>query len=316
MIYSDTLQAYAANVEGFTSLTTETGMLNITTTLNLATTDVEYIRPYVTPMDIRSFSIGELSLLWFEALPTEAYLALVPSYAPPGPAPAGHRLIGSTYSIRASGVISATDKPMVLSLGYNAQTLTGADPHTLALFVWNASTGHWDSLGGTPDFDRLVLSASTRPLSSYVLMTTPTWRDDFTDLSGVEQTDAISRAGLLENRLVLTSTPGTGSAISVPIIPPDPIVRWGSLTFSRTVDPPTTTLRVDILSLDDTEILTDVASGVDLATIDPIQYPGLKLRVRMASTASGQTPILAQWQLNWVVEEPQVYLYLPLLRKD
>ncbi len=109
-------------------------------------------------------------------------------------------------------------------------------------------------------------------------------------------------------KLILAGTAISGTAVSKPITPTGGIASWGSLTFTRTVDPPTTTLTVDVLGLDGTKVLTNVASGASLAFIDPIQHPALKLRVNLSSTAAGETPALDEWQLAWQVEEHRIYL--------
>jgi hypothetical protein len=46
--------------------------------------------------------------------------------------------VGSAYSVRASGAVLVADRPMSLRLYYNEITLAGADPHTLAIFAWDA----------------------------------------------------------------------------------------------------------------------------------------------------------------------------------
>jgi hypothetical protein len=108
--------------------------------------------------------------------------------------------------------------------------------------------------------------------------------------------------------LVLTSTATSGTAVSNPITSTTGFAAWGNLTFTSTVKPPTTTLTVDVLGLDGTELLTDVASGVNLAGLDPAQYHALKLRANLSSTVAGQTPSLDAWRLTWQVEESHVYL--------
>ena len=65
------------------------------------------------------------------------------------------------------------------------------------------------------------------------------------------------------------------------------------------------------LSLDGTELMSDVASGASLASLDPVQYPALKLRANLASTTAGHSPALDNWQLTWQVET----IYLPVVIK-
>jgi hypothetical protein len=317
MIFSDTVDAYVTTATGLTPGRNASAPLNITTTLGLDSGAAEFSRPYIpSPPITKTMSIFvqglELSLVSTDTLDTEAYIVAVRSYAPPGPPPWGHRLVGSAYSVRASGALTATNRPMILHLDYYPTTLAGADPHTLAIFAWDAYNKRWDNLGGTLFSTWQYVSVATRRFTTYALMATPTWRDEFDDLSGMDsaQFNHVTWGGTPENRtLVLDSTPGSGSAVSNPITPTTGFAAWGSLAFSRTIDPPTTTLTVDVLGLDGSTVLTDVASGTNLADlVDPAQYPCLRLRVNMSSTATGETPALNAWQLAWRVEKHQVYL--------
>jgi hypothetical protein len=211
---------------------------------------------------------------------------------------------------------------MSLRLDYGEINLAGADPHTLAIFAWDAHYERWDNLGGTPFFTQRYLSVAIRRFTTYALLSTPAWHDDFWDFDGLNYPDEGSNITLrpegADNRvLVLFNTsnpPSDGTAVSKPITPTTEFAAWGSLTFTRTVDPPTTTLTVDVLSLDGTELLTDVTSGVSLADLDPAQYPALKLRANLSSTVEGETPALDVWRLAWDVEEHKVYLPLVMLR--
>jgi len=317
MTYSNTVQAYVTTAPGFSPGVLASGPINITTTLGLDSGAAEFSRPYIpSPPITKTISIFvedlELSLVSTDTLDTEAYIVAVRNYAPPGPPPWGHRLVGSAYSVRASGALTATNRPMSLHLGYNPTTLAGADPHTLAILAWDAYHERWDNLGGTLFSTQQYVSVATRRFTTYALMATPTWRDEFDDLSGVDlaQLNDVTWGGTPENRtLVLVSMRTSGSAVSNPITPTTGFAAWGSLAFSRTIDPPTTTLTVDVLGLDGSTVLTDVASGTNLADlVDPVQYSSLRLRVNMSSTLAGQTPALERWQLAWQVEEYKVYL--------
>lgn len=317
MPYSETHQAYVTTAPGFSPGKLASGPINITTTLGLDSGAAEFSRAYIpSPPITETISIFvedlELSLVSTDTLDTEAYIVAVRSYAPPGPPPRGHRLVGSAYSVRASGALTATNRPMSLHLYYDPTTLAGADPHTLAIFAWDAYHERWNNLGGTLFSARQFVSVATRRFTTYALMATLTWRDEFDDLSGMDFTQFhyVTWGGTPENRtLVLVSKAPSGSAVSNPITPTTEFADWGSLAFTCTVDPPSTTLTVDVLSLDGSAVLTDVASGTNLADlVDPAQYPCLRLRVNMSSTAAGQTPALNAWQLAWRVEKHQVYL--------
>jgi len=298
MTYSDTVKSYITTVSGFSPQQGQAGNMFITSTLGLDTGGADFERAYVPPSTTQIINSTDgnltLSVVSTDTFPSEAYVAVVPSYAPPGPAPSGHQLVGTTYSARASGAIVVTDRPMTLRLAYNPTSLAGADPHTLAIFAWDPFNKRWDDLGGTLFSDLQFVSVATSRFTAYALMTTTTWRDEFFDITGLEfaQADNITLGGTPENRtLVLADTstpPSSGTITSQPLTPTTTLDRWGTLTFSRTITPPTTTLSVDVLSLDGTPILTDVASGTDLSQlIDPTQDPSLRLRVTVASTATG-----------------------------
>jgi len=317
MTYSNTVQAYVATATGFTPNTGASGPMNITTTLGLDSGTVDFNRAYVpitSTMQMVASVDGnlELSLVSTDTLPAETYVAVVPSYAPPGPAPTGHRFVGSVYGVRAAGALLVTDKPMSLRLYYSEAALAGADPHTLSVFAWDAYDERWENLGGRLFYDHEYLSVATSRFTTYALMSTPAWRDNFDDFNGLNYPAEVSNVTLNvagDNReLVLSGAAITGTAISKPITPTMAIASWGDLTFTRTVNPPTTTLTVDVLSVNGTEVLTNVGSGTSLAGIDPTQYPALKLRASLSSTEVGQTPALDRWQLTWQVEEHKVYL--------
>lgn len=316
MTYSNTIQAYVATATGFSPNTGASGPLSITTTLGLDTGAVDFNRAYVPASTTQSISSVDgnfqLSLVTTDTINVNTYIAVVPSFGPPGAAPQGHRFIGSTYSVRAAGALLLTDKPMSLRLYYSDATLVGADPHTLAIFAWDAAAKQWLYLGGRLFYDQKYLSVTTSRFTTYALMATPTWRDEFDDFNGLNfpgEVNNVTLGGTVENRtLVLLSSPGSGTAISKPITPTGALAGWGTLTFIPTVNPPATTLSVDVLKIDGTEVLTDVVSGVSLAGIDPAQYPSLKLRLNLSSTAGGETPALEQWQITWQASEQKIYL--------
>jgi hypothetical protein len=316
MTYSETVQAHVATAIGFEAGEGASGPINITTTLGLDTGSVDFYRPYIpasTPQTMSSID-GNLELSWVntDTITFDTYIAVVPSYAPPGPAPQGHRLVGSTYSVRAAAALPETNRPMLLRLYYDDATLAGADPHTLAIFAWDAFRKSWVDLGGRLFYDRQYVSVTTHRFTTYALMATPAWQDDFDDLSGLDLIETnnvtLGLQGGAPELLVLWSTPGSGTAVSKPITPTTAIANWSTLAFTSTADPPTTTLTVDVLSVDGAELLTDVTSGASLVGIDPVQYPSLKLRANLSSAVAGETPALDEWRLTWQVEVHKVYL--------
>ena len=301
-------------VTGLTPNMDEYGSIRITSTLGLEMT-IDFYRAYVPASTSRTIHSMDgnlrLTLVSTDTFPSEAYVVVVPSHVPPGPLPLGHRLVGNAYSVRASGAVLIADRPMSLRVYYNETTLAGADPHTLAMFAWDAYHERWDNLGGSLFSDQQYVSVATRRFTTYALMATPTWRDQFDDLSGLDlaRLNNVAWGGTPGNRtLVLTSTATSGHAVSNPITPTTGFAAWGSLTFSHTMDSPTTTLTIDVLSLDGPVLLTDVASGVNLAGLDPAQYHALKLRAALSSTVAGETPALDAWRLTWQTDGHRVYL--------
>jgi hypothetical protein len=301
-------------VSGLTPGTTEYGRINITSTLGLDMV-VDFVRAYVPASAIQTIDSLDgnlqLTLVSTDTIAADTYVAVISGHIPPGLAPLGHRLVGNTYSVRAAGALLVADRPMSLRFCYDEAALAGADPHNLAIFAWDAFHRRWDDWGGRLFYDQRCLAVATSRFTTYALMTAPAWRDDFNDSSGIDSAGLanVTFGGLPDDLvLVLENVPGSGSAVSQPISPTAAITRWDSVTFTRVVDPPTTTLSVDVLGLDGTELLTDVASGVSLAGLDPARYPVLKLQATLSSAVAGKTPALEAWQLAWGVRERSVYL--------
>ena len=320
MPYSDTEQAYVAIATGFTPGINAYAPLNITTTLGLDSGAVDFNRAYVPASTMQSIgSIDgnlELTLAATDIITFDTYIAVVPSYAPPGPLPKGHTLVGSAYSVRAAGALVETGKNMSLHLYYSDTTLAGADPHTLAIFAWDAYNKQWEDLGGTLFYTQRYVSVATSRFTTYALVATPSWRDGFYDFDGLDfpgETHNVTLGVDGDNRtLILAGAALSGVAVSKPITPTTRFAHWGTLAYSYTVDPPTTTLTVDVLMLDGTPVLTDVASGIDLSSLDAAGYPALKLRANLASTTVGETPALDAWTLSWQVKTYGVYLPIVL----
>ncbi|MEM7131089.1 MAG: hypothetical protein AAF702_32505 [Chloroflexota bacterium] len=309
MTYSDTVQAFITTVTGFSPTTTTEGTITITTTLGLETSEIGYSRAYVTRVTnqtVRSADGNlELSLINTATLPANTYIAIAPSYSPPEPAPTGHHIIGSVYSLRAAGALAQADKPMNLRLHYTEQLLNGTDPRTLAIFAWDAFHKRWDNLGGRHFSEQKYLSLTIKHFLTYALMATPTWRDDFDDFGGLDldSVSNIAQGGTLAERtLMLTNSPGKGSAVSQWITLPDGADEWGMLTYESAVDPPTATLTIDLLSMDGDLIWEDVPDDQNLVQIDVAQHPSLHLRVNITSTLSGESPALDAWQITWHTE--------------
>jgi hypothetical protein len=311
MTYSDTAQTYVTRADGFSPRSDQSGAINITTSSGLDTGKANFLRAFVPketiPMIRSDDNNLQLNFVSAGTLAADTYIAVVRSFAPPGPAPEGHRFVSNAYSVRASNSLVVTNLPMELLLRYDTPALAEADPRTLALFAWDAFNQRWDNLGGVLFESDRSLSVATTRFTTYALMATPTWRDEFNDTSNL---DLISNVRPSRGRLVLSSTPGAGTAISRPISMTVSSARWDTLVFTSTAEPPTTTLTVDVLSLDGTPLMTNVASGASLEAIDPAQYPSLKLRANLSSAGAGETPALDGWQITWQPREHRIYLPL------
>lgn len=326
MAYSATADTYIALVEGFAPAIDTHGSLLITTTVGFSSRSTSFYRTYVptgtlTPI-VSLDGTARLQPVSPDTFPTAIYVAVVASFAPPGPAPAGHRCVGSSYSVRASGALTAAERPLLLEMAYSQLTLAGADPHTLAIFAWDPSARRWDRLGGRLFYDpdlpndpmRNIVSAATARFTTYALLATPAWRDEFDTLSGIDPAQAqqiVIRSDATSSALALASAPGAGRVVSRPIRPLTAIARWGELSFAGAA-PPATTLTVDVLSLGGEVLMADVASGTSLEGISPLRHPALRLRATLTSAEPGQTPSLDRWQLTWEAGERA---YLPLLHK-
>ena len=318
MAFTPTVQSYVATATGFAPGVSENAPLCITSSAGHDTglTDLQRIHLPASSTETLYSTDGNLALdlVSADTIPYETYIAIVPSFGPPAPPPSAHAFVGSIYSVRAAGALVVTDKPMLLRLHYTAEMLHGLDPHTLAIFAWNAANKRWQNLGGRLFFDQQYLSVSTRRFTTYALMATNVWRDEFDDFNGLDLDagfENITLGGTIEERaLVLANTPGTGMATSAPIHLP-PLMQWDAVEFLGVSDSPTATLHVDILSEDGVVLLEDVRSGASLDGIDVSAYGSLRLRVRMGSSVAGMSPELESWWMSWE-ERPRVFL--PVVR--
>ncbi len=319
MSYSNTVQTYIAMAAGFTPGTDASGPLSISTTSGLNSGTVAFNRAFIpasTTTSIHSIDgFLQLSVVSTDTFNTDTYITVVPSYGLSDALPLGHMLVGSSYSVRAPATTLNTTRPMSLRIYYDETILAGTDPHTLAIFAWDASNKQWDNLGGRLFYNQKYLSVATSRFTTFALLATTTWRDEFDDFNEFDTIDNITLA--LEDgdfSLIMANTPGIGTAVSKPITPNGTIESWGTLTFTYATDPPTTTLTIDVLSLEGTELQTNLTAGSSLMAIDPVQHPSLKLRANLTSTETSFTPYLDQWQLTWQVEMENK-VYLPMVQR-
>lgn len=318
MTYSETVAAYVTNVAGFSPTFSEEGSISITTTTGLQTGEVNFLRAYVQADLERPFDIDSpdgnlrLTIANTDTFASEVYIAVAPSYGPPGPLPAGYRPVTSYYSVRASGAIAQVERPMLLRLFYNSATLAGADRRTLTILAWDAFAGQWEDLGGRLLAEQQVKVVATHRFTTYVLAATTTWRDAFDDFDGIDFTRSanITNGGTPQNRtMILRATPGEGVLVSQPITPPAGFTHWGVLAYNVSDDSPATALTVDLLAVDGELLLRDVESGAALGDLlDPEQHPSVRLRANLLSTQSGASPALENWQISWSFATYQIYL--------
>lgn len=223
MAYSETHQAYLATAIDFSPQSDVADAINLTTTTGLDTGWVDFTRAYVVPSStIQTVTTEDnrfvLTVVSSDTLPAETYVAVVPSYAPPGPVPWGHRLIGSTYNARAAGALITTDRPMSLRLYYDPATLLGADPHTLAVHRWDAFQERWADLGGRLFYTQGYLALATSHFGAYALVSAPRWQDAFDDFSGVDFPTQVENVTLQfqgdNGGLVLAGDALTGTVVS------------------------------------------------------------------------------------------------------
>ncbi|MEZ4866492.1 MAG: hypothetical protein R3C14_34555 [Caldilineaceae bacterium] len=328
--YSNTQQLYAATVTGFAPKADSIATLNVTSTLGLATAPLEYTRAYIPLSMTRAIQLAnghlELNIVSTDTFAAETYLAFAPGFAPVQVVPPGHRVINQPYTINASGSITGTVRAMLLRLRYTPDDLNGAPPDALAIMQWQPVTQRWLRLPSTIYSERSEIVTTMRRFTTYALMVTPTWRDDFDDLAGLDiatlQNVDLKLKDHFPELLALTGNATSGVAVSKVITPPVAIQQWDAVTYSAVSNPPTTTLQIDLLDHNDLPLLTNLASGASLATIDPVAHPALRLRARFTSTVPGESALLDEWLLSWqpltttpvvtpTVTPEAYYIYLP-----
>lgn len=175
MTYSDTVASYVTSVPGFAPTVIAESGLSITTTQGLDSGVLVFTRALMAQVgDMLTTNDGGLTVALINpgSFSAPTYLAAAPSYAPPGPPPAGRRLAGRAYSLRASGALAVADQPLALRLTYDAVTLTEAEIAALAIYAWDPVAGRWDVVPGALFPSGSYVSAPITRFTFYALMTT------------------------------------------------------------------------------------------------------------------------------------------------
>lgn len=275
----------------------------------------DFVRDFV-PGDANQEIVSQDShsrlLIPRNSLPPDSYVVLMSTVIPPGEVPPGHRLLGQSYAIRASGAITQSLTPLLLQIDYDADLLFGASSHTISLFWWNEAARRWQDLKSQPFGDQATHSTAIHQLNgAYALMLGTTWRDPFLDYSGVDERQNVRLA--YGGRLSLSSSANQGHAVSKPVSPTTAFVGWEALRYAAEV-PGGADLAVDVLAADGSVLIENAAADASLAAIDPTQHPSLRLRARLSATQTGVAPYLDDWSLSWLPQTlPPLHLYLPLL---
>ena len=100
----------------------------------------------------------------------------------------------------------------------------------------------------------------------------------------------------------------SGEALSILISPVD-LREWASVVITSTM-PANTSLVIDLLATDGTELIHNVGNGTSLSAIDPHEHPALQLRASLATTDESISPDIDLWGIKWLVWNR---IYLPVL---
>jgi len=99
---------------------------------------------------------------------------------------------------------------------------------------------------------------------------------------------------------------GTASSLA---ISPTYLWQWQNVVYTATV-PTSTTIRVDVISLDGTVLISDIVSGGSLNSINPTENPSIRLRATLTTDDPSLTPRLDSWSVTWTNGNK---LYLPVI---
>ena len=274
MVYSNTVQSYLVTVDlsGAAAGSNLEDTIRLTTTTGLDTGTVFYNRAYVPASSLQTINSVDLSLqlnlLTSQTITANTYIVVTPSFGPPGPLPPGRRLAGQIYSVRASGALPASGAPMNLRLYFDETSLAGADPHTLAIFAWDASNHRWDNLGGARFLTQGFVSVATSRFTAYALMAadniTPTVAFAPAAYSITEGAGAATITTTLSGMSTLPVTITYATDDGTAIAGSDYLTATGVLTFA----PGQTSRTFPVIILDDS--LNELAETLTLRLTNPV----------------------------------------------
>jgi hypothetical protein len=141
-----------------------------------------------------------------------------------------------------------------------------------------------------------------------------------TNMSGIESSTYIQYSALFNSidpaktialydiDFLYGTHPYSGTALSI-LVPPVDLGNWDYLIITSTI-PSSTSLVIDVLASDETLLVHDAHSGDSLASIDPHEYPALRLRASFTTTDKSLTPDVDLWGVRWSIMNK---LYLPAI---
>jgi hypothetical protein len=100
---------------------------------------------------------------------SESTLIVMPSGSVPGAPPAGHLIIGEAYDLTASGAVVSLEKPVVLTMHYDATLVNRVTPAGLSIFYWRPGEQRWEPVPSRVDEAQRTVAAQIEALGIYAL---------------------------------------------------------------------------------------------------------------------------------------------------
>jgi photosystem II stability/assembly factor-like uncharacterized protein len=100
---------------------------------------------------------------------SESTLIVMPSGSVPGAPPAGHLIIGEAYDLTASGAVVSLEKPVVLTMHYDATLVNRVTPAGLSIFYWRPGEQRWEPVPSRVDEAQRTVVAQIEALGIYAL---------------------------------------------------------------------------------------------------------------------------------------------------